>query len=84
MESNKVSLNIEDYSVSQTTLEQVFLNFARTQVPPDENKPGCGRIMRRACCTLCMPEYVVESGHVTPVKRKRVKIKKRIKKKKVK
>ncbi|KAF6019161.1 hypothetical protein EB796_022529 [Bugula neritina] len=65
MESNKVSLNIEDYSVSQTTLEQVFLNFARTQVPPDESKPGCGRMMRRACCTLCMPEYVVESGHVT-------------------
>ena len=32
---------IEDYSVSQTTLEQVFLNFARNQQPPIESKFGC-------------------------------------------
>ena len=31
MERAKVTYNIEDYSVSQTTLEQVFLNFARMQ-----------------------------------------------------
>ena len=31
MEQNKQQLGIVDYSVSQTTLEQVFLNFARDQ-----------------------------------------------------
>jgi ATP-binding cassette subfamily A (ABC1) protein 3 len=32
---------IEDYSVSQTTLEQVFINFTRAQIPPREQTPGC-------------------------------------------
>ncbi|XP_070562934.1 phospholipid-transporting ATPase ABCA3-like [Ptychodera flava] len=31
MERAKTKYNIEDYSVSQTTLEQVFINFARSQ-----------------------------------------------------
>lgn len=31
MEDAKVSLNIEDYSLSQTSLEQVFLSFAKLQ-----------------------------------------------------
>ncbi|GFR59378.1 ATP-binding cassette sub-family A member 1 [Elysia marginata] len=31
MESAKVSYGVEDYSVSQTTLEQVFMNFAKNQ-----------------------------------------------------
>ena len=31
MEKNKDILKIVDYSVSQTSLEQVFLNFARNQ-----------------------------------------------------
>ncbi len=31
IEKNKVSLNIETYAVSQTTLEEVFLSFARLQ-----------------------------------------------------
>lgn len=35
MERAKEDYNIEDYSVSQTTLEQVFLNFARSQRPTD-------------------------------------------------
>jgi len=30
-ESNKEALEIEDYSFSQTTLEQVFINFAKKQ-----------------------------------------------------
>ncbi|KAA0704666.1 ATP-binding cassette transporter [Triplophysa tibetana] len=29
--ANKDRLNIEDYSVSQTTLDQVFVNFAKQQ-----------------------------------------------------
>ena len=31
MERAKQQYNIEDYSISQTTLEQVFLNFTRAQ-----------------------------------------------------
>lgn len=31
MEKAKEQYNIDDYSVSQTTLEQVFLNFAKYQ-----------------------------------------------------
>ena len=31
LEKAKVEYDIEDYSVSQTSLEQVFLNFARGQ-----------------------------------------------------
>ncbi|XP_052767410.1 phospholipid-transporting ATPase ABCA3-like isoform X2 [Mya arenaria] len=41
MERAKTTYNIEDYSVSQTTLEQVFINFARTQQPPVELQDGC-------------------------------------------
>lgn len=31
MESNRDQLNVEDYSVSQTTLEEIFLEFAKYQ-----------------------------------------------------
>lgn len=31
LESNRNNLNIKDYSVSQTTLDQVFVNFAKLQ-----------------------------------------------------
>ena len=31
MERAKTTFDIEDYNVSQTSLEQVFLNFARVQ-----------------------------------------------------
>lgn len=41
MERAKSTFNIEDYSVSQTTLEQVFINFARAQIDPKEEKTGC-------------------------------------------
>lgn len=56
MEQNKTSLHIEDYSVSQTTLEQVFINFARAQIDPHE-----GKRKKRKCLAICTPEYVVES-----------------------
>ncbi|XP_041125605.1 retinal-specific phospholipid-transporting ATPase ABCA4 [Polyodon spathula] len=35
--SNKDKLKIEDYSVSQTTLDQVFVNFAKQQTGEDED-----------------------------------------------
>jgi len=66
LEENKEQLCIEDYSVSQTTLEQVFINFARAQVPPDDDKPSLGRRIKQTCCICCIPEYVVAT-HV-PIK----------------
>ncbi len=36
IESNKDALNLETYSLSQTTLEQVFLSFARQQRMDDK------------------------------------------------
>lgn len=36
IETNKQALCIETYSLSQTTLEQVFLSFAREQKSEDE------------------------------------------------
>lgn len=52
MEKAKSRFNIEDYSVSQTTLEQVFINFARSQLPPQETKGG---LCQRLClyCGVC-------------------------------
>lgn len=53
MESTKLNLQVEDYSVHQTTLEQVFLTFTRSQVAPPETskKGGCSLL----CC--CCPLY---------------------------
>jgi hypothetical protein len=38
IEQNKVSLKIETYSISQTTLEDVFLSFASLQKTEDDSK----------------------------------------------
>lgn len=43
MEEAKLQLNVEDYSVHQTTLEQIFLTFTQNQIPPVEEKKGCCR-----------------------------------------
>ncbi|XP_067927873.1 phospholipid-transporting ATPase ABCA3-like [Watersipora subatra] len=48
MEDNKKRLLIEDYSVSQTTLEQVFINFARAQIDPEEREKDCSSQMRQS------------------------------------
>ncbi len=54
MESAKVQYGIEDYSVSQTSLEQVFIGFARRQKPPKHINMGMctkfGNCMRYFCC----------------------------------
>lgn len=49
MERAKDMFNIEDYSVSQTTLEQVFINFAKSQQPPVELHTGCCDVFRMCC-----------------------------------
>lgn len=54
LERAKGPYHIEDYSVSQTTLEQVFINFARSQRPPTEIGVSCGARCSgclRFCCT---------------------------------
>ncbi|XP_046356672.2 phospholipid-transporting ATPase ABCA3-like [Haliotis rufescens] len=47
MEQSKVQFSVEDYSVHQTTLEQVFLSFTRWQIPPKEDKTS---LCKRICC----------------------------------
>ena len=55
MEEMRDQLSVEDYSVSQTTLEQVFINFARGQRPPDDvDHSGC---CRAVCC--CVPKCLM-------------------------
>ena len=49
MERAKEQYNLEDYSVSQTTLEQVFLNFARAQRPPRDTKMTTMTKCRNCC-----------------------------------
>lgn len=70
MERAKHEFNIEDYSVSQTTLEQVFINFARSQVPPKDEDPsgastGCLSRLRSTVCVCCIPEVVVADDRHT-------------------
>jgi ATP-binding cassette subfamily A (ABC1) protein 3 len=51
IEDVRERFSIEDYSVSQTTLEQVFLNFARAQRPPnDDEQSECCKSQWRCCC----------------------------------
>lgn len=45
LENAKDGYNIEYYSVSQNTLEQLFINFAKSQVPHTE--------IRSSCCAGC-------------------------------
>ncbi len=58
IESCKQTYSIENYTVSQTTLEQVFLNFARSQLDADELRHrmnaenSWGKKLTR-CCTSC-------------------------------
>ena len=53
MEAVKERLNIEDYSVSQTTLEQVFINFARAQVVRQATAEKCCD----RCCHGCRKKH---------------------------
>ena len=51
VERVRAMYDIDDYSVSQTTLEQVFISFARMQREPQEVKSkSCIRI---CCCCCC-------------------------------
>jgi ATP-binding cassette subfamily A (ABC1) protein 3 len=59
IESCKETYSIENYTVSQTTLEQVFLNFARSQLDADELQRrirvenSCSKNLIRCCTSRC-------------------------------
>ncbi|XP_070193926.1 phospholipid-transporting ATPase ABCA3-like [Littorina saxatilis] len=50
METAKTELGVEDYSVHQTTLEQIFLTFTRVQYPPTKAKT---RSVLGSICPCC-------------------------------
>ncbi|XP_067940214.1 cholesterol transporter ABCA5-like isoform X2 [Watersipora subatra] len=47
IEENKESLKIEEYSFSQSTLEQVFLQFAKQQLQEDEDEENAEKLRER-------------------------------------
>jgi len=49
LERNRAALNIVDYSVSQTTLEQVFINFAKEQHAEDRSVMKKKRFCFKCC-----------------------------------
>lgn len=53
IEEAKGKLDIEDYSVSQTTLEQLFISFARKQREPQDQETSCGRKCMNMLCCCC-------------------------------
>jgi ATP-binding cassette subfamily A (ABC1) protein 3 len=59
IESCKQRYSIENYTVSQTTLEQVFLNFARSQLDAEElqhrmrAENSCSKNLIRRCTSCC-------------------------------
>jgi len=48
LERNRAALNIVDYSISQTTLEQVFINFAKEQHAEDRTS-----FKKKCLCFSC-------------------------------
>ena len=52
MERAKDQYHIADYSVSQTTLDQVFINFARAQKTTSEGPMTSGKKTKK-CCRFC-------------------------------
>jgi len=58
MESVRERLNIEDYSVSQTTLDQVFITFARAQITTAQTKErGFRKRGRELLAKICFWEF---------------------------
>ncbi|KAL4225933.1 hypothetical protein ACF0H5_013921 [Mactra antiquata] len=53
MEASKKQYNVEDYSVHQTSLEQIFLSFVKDQIPPAEQKQPCCARCGCICFTMC-------------------------------
>jgi len=53
MERNKEVFDIKDYSVSQTTLEQVFISFAKAQTSPSFTEVGFGTKCLSCCKFTC-------------------------------
>ena len=63
IEEARVGYRIEDYSISQTTLEQVFVNFARSQEEPRVDERGRCFWCYTHCCRCCRNEYILLNGN---------------------
>uniref|UniRef100_A0A8B9P3H1 P-type phospholipid transporter n=1 Tax=Apteryx owenii TaxID=8824 RepID=A0A8B9P3H1_APTOW len=59
--SNKENLHIEEYSISQTTLDQVFVNFAKQQMEDEEIPlhPRAAGASREAKVSPALPQQAV-------------------------
>jgi len=59
MERATSTLDIKDYTVTQTTLEQVFLSLVRFQRADASDNPGLGGNESSAwCCVTIIPSYL--------------------------
>jgi ATP-binding cassette subfamily A (ABC1) protein 3 len=54
MEQARKLVDIDDYAVSEVTLEQVFIGFAREQVPPEIITASCWSKLIGCCCCYCL------------------------------
>ena len=62
MEYAKLHLNVDDYSVHQTTLEQVFLSFASLQTcQTDDRTSVWNKVFPCCCCWRCCQPVPSES-----------------------
>jgi len=62
IEQNKDELMIEEYSFSQTTLEQVFLQFAKQQLDADEDEANAEKNRKKARELLRQKSTLSTSG----------------------
>ncbi|XP_010217767.1 PREDICTED: ATP-binding cassette sub-family A member 12 [Tinamus guttatus] len=59
LESNKAAFKIRHFSVSQTTLEEVFINFAKDQADPDS--ADAGPDVTSDCCDISSQGSTISS-----------------------
>ncbi|KAK3590750.1 hypothetical protein CHS0354_030990 [Potamilus streckersoni] len=66
MEESKESFGVDDYTVNQTSLEQIFLAFTRNQVPPVKEKRGFWKRFKCKCWITISEEFISHSVTGSP------------------
>ncbi|XP_025903800.1 ATP-binding cassette sub-family A member 12 [Nothoprocta perdicaria] len=61
LESNKAAFKIRHFSVSQTTLEEVFINFAKDQADPDSADASPDVTSSMTCCETSSQSSTISS-----------------------
>lgn len=70
MEYAKRELHVEDYSISQTTLEQIFLQFTKYQhLEEVEQNTDQGNKSKSGKCQMCQPDIRIREQGVRTWKR---------------